>query len=440
MTRFLSIIFAVIILSILIIIHEFGHFILAKKNGIFVKEFSVGFGPRIISKVARSGTRFSWKAIPFGGSCIMLGSFEDEDDGTDDEKSYDKKSVWARMSVTLAGPFFNFLLAFVLAVIYIAAAGYDPATVTYVDEDSAAYEAGLREGDVITKYAGKKINFGREIYVEDYIKPVEEYTDGIEIEYLRDGEKTSTVLYPKETKGYMLGIGYTTADESGAEITSVSESSGAEKGGIKVGDIIIAVNGVQVQSGDDLKNYFKDHEMTDEAVEITYTRRGGEFNTTIYPTVMSTYSTGFSYNLANVKTNALGTLKYSFAEMKYEIVTVFKSIRLLLSDRGSLDMLSGPVGIVEIVSDTYTSASSYGILSVIMSLMSITTMLSVNLGVLNLLPIPALDGGKFVLLIIEAIVRKPVPKKAEGIMTAIGAALLLVLACVVLVNDVIKIL
>ena len=101
-----SIILSIIILSILVIVHEFGHFILAKKNGIFVKEFSVGFGPRIISHVSKkSGTRFSWKAIPFGGSCQMLGALEDEDDETDDEKSFDKKSVWARMSVILAGPF-----------------------------------------------------------------------------------------------------------------------------------------------------------------------------------------------------------------------------------------------------------------------------------------------------------------------------------------------
>ena len=80
MTRFISIIIAIVILSILVIIHEYGHFLLARKNGIFVKEFSIGFGPRIVSKTAKSGTKFSWKAIPFGGSCTMLGALEDEDD------------------------------------------------------------------------------------------------------------------------------------------------------------------------------------------------------------------------------------------------------------------------------------------------------------------------------------------------------------------------
>ena len=92
----MGIVIAILIFGLIVTVHEFGHFIIARKNGIFVKEFSIGFGPRILSKEGKSGTRFSWKAIPFGGSCTMLGELEDEDDNTDDERSYDKKSVWAR--------------------------------------------------------------------------------------------------------------------------------------------------------------------------------------------------------------------------------------------------------------------------------------------------------------------------------------------------------
>lgn len=437
MTRFISIIIAIVILSILVIIHEYGHFLLAKKNGIFVKEFSIGFGPRILSKVAKSGTRFSWKAIPFGGSCTMLGALEDEDDDTDDEKSFDKKSVWARMSVILAGPVFNFLLAFVLSVIYVATMGYDPATVTNVVQNSGAYEAGLREGDVITNYDGTAISFGREIYVENYIKPVSERKNGIKITYTRDGETFKTVIYPEETVRYMMGISYNAGDEA-AELLDVSAGSGAEKAGLKAGDIITSINGATISSGSDIESYFSDEEITGEPISISYTRRGGSFETTVIPTETTTYSAGFSYNLQNVKTDALGTLKYSFAELKYQIVTVYKSLGILFSGHGSLDMLSGPVGIVEVVSDTYTASADYGFLVTLMNLISLMTMLSANLGVLNLLPIPALDGGKFVLLIIEAIIRRPVPKKVEGIVTVIGASLIVLLACVVLVNDVIK--
>lgn len=437
MTRFVSIIIAIVILSILVIIHEYGHFLLARKNGVFVKEFSIGFGPRIISKVAKSGTRFSWKAIPFGGSCTMLGALEDEDDGTDDERSFDKKSVWARMSIILAGPVFNFLLAFILSVAYVATMGYDPATITAVQEGSAAEEAGLQVGDVITNYDGAGISFGREIYVENYIKPVSERTDGIKITYTRDSEKYKTVVYPKETARYMMGISYN-ATEGDAELLSVSEASGAYEAGLRGGDIILSINGTEIKSGEDVEAFFETYEITADPIEITYSRRGGSFDTVVYPTETSTYSAGFSYNMQNVKTDALGTLKYSFAELKYQIVTVYKSLGVLFSDKGSLDMLSGPVGIVEIVSDTYTASASYGFLTTLMNLFSIMIMLSANLGVLNLLPIPALDGGKFVLLVIEAIIRRPVPKKVETVVTVVGASLIFLLAMVVLVHDVIR--
>ena len=437
MTRFISIIIAIVILSILVIIHEYGHFLLARKNGIFVKEFSIGFGPRIVSKVAKSGTRFSWKAIPFGGSCTMLGALEDEDDDTDNERSFDKKSVWARMSVILAGPFFNFLLAFILSVVYVATMGYDPATVTSVTEGSSAYEAGLRTGDVITNYGGTGISFGREIYVEDYIKPVSERKDGIKISYKRDGETHKAVIYPEESTRYMLGISYTASGDK-AELTYVADGSGAQSAGLKEGDVITAINGNAIGSGLDMEQFFDEHPVTGEAVSVTYERRGGSFDTVVTPAETTEYSAGFTYNLRNEKTDALGTLKYSFAELKYQIVTIYKSLGIMFSGKGSLDMLSGPVGIVEVVSDTYTASASHGFLATIMNLISIMTMLSANLGVLNLLPIPALDGGKFILLVIEAIIRKPVPKKIESIVTVIGASLIFLLAMVVLVNDVIK--
>ncbi|MBE6017554.1 MAG: RIP metalloprotease RseP [Lachnospiraceae bacterium] len=437
MTRFISIIIAIVILSILVIIHEYGHFLLARKNGIFVKEFSIGFGPRILSKVAKSGTRFSWKAIPFGGSCTMLGALEDEDDDTDSERSFDKKSVWARMSVILAGPFFNFLLAFVLSVVYVATMGYDPATVTSVKEGSSAYEAGLRTGDVITNYGGTGISFGREIYVEDYINPISERKDGIKITFKRDGEIHKAVIYPTESTRYMLGISYT-ASEDKAELTYVADGSGAQSAGLKEGDVLTAINGTEIKNGLGIEEYFNEHPVSNEPISVTYTRRGGSFDTVVTPSETTEYSTGFTYNLRNEKTDALGTLKYSLAELKYQIVTIYKSLGILFSGHGSLDMLSGPVGIVEVVSDTYTASASHGFLATIMNLISIMTMLSANLGVLNLLPIPALDGGKFILLVIEAVIRKPVPKKVEGIVTVIGASLIFLLAMVVLVNDVIK--
>lgn len=130
----MTIVIALLILSVIIIIHEFGHFLLAKANGIGVTEFAVGMGPRIL-QFTKGETVYCIKLLPFGGSCMMNG----EDEDSTDEKAFNNKSVWARISVIAAGPVFNFLLAFVMAVIIIANAGYDPCIITNVAENSVAY-------------------------------------------------------------------------------------------------------------------------------------------------------------------------------------------------------------------------------------------------------------------------------------------------------------
>ena len=434
----IGIILSIVILGILILVHEYGHFILARKNGIFVKEFSIGFGPRIVSHVAKSGTRYSWKAIPFGGSCTMLGEMEEEEDETsEDDRSFEKKSVWARMSVVLAGPFFNFFLAFVLSVIYIGVMGYDPPTVTSVTEGSAAYEAGLREGDLITSYNGTKVSFGREIYIENVLHPITEDSGEYKITYKRDGVQETIYVAPTPYSYYLLGIRYY-ADANPAKIEGVEEGSPIAEAGLEDGDIITEINGVPISTGEELARYFDDHELNGDPLNIIFTRRGGEFSATAIPVMSTAYKLGFTFNMENQKTDALGTIKYSFCEMGYQISSVFKSIGYLISGRGSLDMLSGPVGIVEIVGQTYDASVSRGFLVTLMNLISLMISLSANLGIINLFPIPALDGGKFILLIIEAIRRKPMPKKYEGIATIIGAALLVLLMAVVLVNDILK--
>ena len=124
--------------------------------------------------------------------------------------------------------------------------------------------------------------------------------------------------------------------------------------------------------------------------------------------------------------------------MRYQILSVFKGIGFLFSGRGSLDMLSGPVGIVEVIGTTYDASAPSGFFATLINMLSIVILLSANLGVINLLPIPAMDGGKFLLLIIEAIRRKPINKKYEGIITVVGAVLIMLLAIVVLVNDITK--
>ena len=410
---------------------------LQKKNGIFVKEFSIGFGPRIVSHTGKSGTKFSWKVIPFGGSCEMLGEYETEEDEEDDDRSFDSKSVWARMSVVLAGPVFNFLLAFILAVICIGTMGYDPPVVTSVNAGSPAYEAGIEEGDLIVKFDGKNVNFGREIYLENIIHPFDADTGEIEVVYMHNGEKKTALIAPQAYDYYIIGISYY-ADNNPAKLADVQKDSPVALAGLEEGDIITEINGTPIATGAELSDYFSKHDTDGTPVSIKYTRRGGEFETTVQPVLTTVYKLGFGYNLANQKTNALGVIKYSFCELGYQISSVFKSIGYMFSGKGSLDMLAGPVGIVEIIGETYDASVSSGFLVTLINLLSLMLMLSANLGIVNLFPIPALDGGKFLLLIIEAIRRKPMPKKYEGIITVIGAALLVLLMLVIFVNDILR--
>ena len=170
----MSILLALIVFSILVFIHEFGHFLLAKKNGVKVIEFSIGFGPRLFS-FDRGETKYSFKIIPFGGACQMLNKdmISEEEMKTEDlSRSFESKSVWARMSIVLAGPIFNFILAFVLAIIVIGTVGYDKPVVTKIGEDSGAMEAGLKEGDIITEYNGTDITISRQIVLEDFVNPL----------------------------------------------------------------------------------------------------------------------------------------------------------------------------------------------------------------------------------------------------------------------------
>ena len=142
----MSIIVAVLVFGLIVLIHEFGHFIVAKKCGIGVIEFSIGMGPRVWS-FEKGETRYSLKLLPFGGSCMMLG----EDENESDPKAFNNKSVWARIAVVFAGPLFNFLLAMVLGIIIVHAVGFDSPTLTDVQPGFSAEEQGMQAGDVITK-------------------------------------------------------------------------------------------------------------------------------------------------------------------------------------------------------------------------------------------------------------------------------------------------
>ena len=428
----MKILIAVIIFSAIILFHEFGHFLFAKLNGISVTEFSLGMGPRLLS-VQKGETRYSLKLLPIGGSCAMVGEDTAEEDVPG---SFNSASVWGRISVVAAGPIFNFILAFVLAVIIVGFVGYDPAEIMAVDESSAAAEAGLQTGDVITSYDGYHVDLAKDLYVYMYLNELKE-GDAVEMQVKRDG-RTETITYtPDVSVRYLLG--FNRSDASSMTVESLIDGMPLQEAGLKPGDTITAINGVEIADGEAYDAYLAEHPLSSEPVEITYDRDGLDYTATITPKEYRTPQLGFSYNLGYTKTSGLKVLKYGALEIKYMIRTTILSLKELVTGQLGFQNLSGPVGVVDAIGTTYEESKSEGALMLWMNMLNMAVLLSANLGVMNLLPLPALDGGRLVFLVIEAIRKKPINREIEGRIHFAGLMALMVLMVVVMYNDFLKI-
>ena len=269
---------ALLVLSILIIVHEFGHFIIAKASGVTVTEFSLGMGPRLL-KFTKNGTMYSIKLFLFGGSCRMLG----EDEENDAEGSFNSKSVWKRIAIVFGGPLFNFIFAFICAVILIAKIGYDPCVVYSVDADSPAETAGLMAGDKITKINNTNVTF-----YGDYSLYLLENEDAVmELTYERDGNTYTTTLTPEyiDKDVYQMGV-YMNADSP--TISSVSEDTPAYEAGLKEGDLILAIDGKQVTASEEVSPIVQ--ACGGNAITLTIERDGEEMNLSFVPEMVhSTY-------------------------------------------------------------------------------------------------------------------------------------------------------
>ena len=428
----MKILIAVIIFSAIILFHEFGHFLFAKLNGIGVTEFSLGMGPRLCS-IQKGETRYSLKLLPLGGSCAMVGEDTDEEELPG---AFNGAPVWGRISVVAAGPIFNFILAFVMAVIIVGFVGYDPAEIMEVESGSPAAESGLQVGDVITEYNGYHVDLAKDLYVYMYLNELE---DGktVEMKVLRDGENQTITYIPDASVRYLLG--FNRSDASSMTVESLIEGMPLQAAGLQPGDTIIGINGVEIADGVAYDAYLKEHPLSNEPVEIVYDRNGLDYTATITPQEYRTPQLGFSYNLGYTKTSGIQILKYGALEIKYMIRTTLLSLKELVTGQLGFQNLSGPVGVVDAIGTTYEESKSQGILMLWMNMLNMAVLLSANLGVMNLLPLPALDGGRLVFLIIEAIRRKPINREIEGRIHLAGLMALMVLMIVVMYNDILKI-
>ena len=405
---------AFLVFSLLVLFHEFGHFVVALLSGVEVEEFSLGFGPRLLS-VKKGETRYSIKLLLFGGSCRMKGMYavpEEDEDGKErapEEGSFPAASLGKRAAIILAGPVFNFILAFICSVAVISVIGYDPACIVYVGEDSSAAKAGLQTGDLVTNFNGDPVAIGRDIstweMLHDYSADKE-----IRIRYLRDGEE-------------------------GAEIQAVHSGSPLEEAGVRTGDVIKSINGTKIHNAQELNDYFAANPLDGTEITLVIGRGEKTYETKVSPAKRDDIRVGFAYNIGRTKTDPLGVLRYSFTEVRYWITTTVRALGGMFTGRFTVNDLSGPVGIVDIVGTTYEESKEDGPLMVFMNMLNLIILLSANLGVMNLLPIPALDGGRLLFLLIEGIRGKPVSQNAEIAIQSAAALLLMALMVYVMYHD-----
>jgi regulator of sigma E protease len=219
-------------------------------------------------------------------------------------------------------------------------------------------------------------------------------------------------------------------------IGDVAEDYPAYEAGLRAGDKIISINGERILNFDEIRLMT----ITDANKEwnIVYERDGERYETTLTP-LKTTQGTFIGVTSTDAETGkSLAVFKYSFYEVRFWLKATFKSLKMLFTGKLTLDDVSGPVGIAQVIDTTIDSTIEYGAPTVVINMVNLALLLSVNLGVMNLLPLPALDGGRLIMYIIELITRKKVPEKVENVITIVGFALLMLLAVVVFINDIFK--
>ncbi|MBP1547741.1 MAG: RIP metalloprotease RseP [Oscillospiraceae bacterium] len=341
MDTFFSLIGAVLIFCIIVVVHEFGHFIVARKCGIDVSEFAIGMGPVIFKKQGKN-TLFTLRLLPLGGFCAM-----GEDEESDNENSFRNKSVGRRIAVIVAGAIMNLILGFILSVVIFLVSGKLTTTIiAEVTEGSGCEAAGMSQGDRVVSVNGLHI-----FTANDIIYQLRNDEDGV-LDFVieRNGEKIAL-------NGIRFGL--TVDEQTGERVLNY-----------------------------DFKVYLKD--LTP-------------------PDLLPAAANKFMY--------------YSRL--------ILMSLRDLITGKYGLNSLQGPVGIVTVITE---SAEESGF--DVGYLLDIAMLITVNVGIFNLLPLPALDGGRFVFLLIEAIRRKPLKAETEGMVHFAGFALLMILMLVVTFNDV----
>lgn len=406
----------IFLLGFLIFIHEGGHFLAAKFCGVTVNEFAIGFGP-IIWKSKKTKTKYALRLIPLGGFVSMEGEVEK----SEKEGSFSKASILKRIIIVAAGGVVNIIFALTVYFIFTASSGnFVGTTVKNITQNYEAEEAGIMIGDKIIKINNKRVNFKSEIVNILQGSNGEEIT----ITVKRNNEKIDIKLTPAINMKNYTGIYL--SETTKTEIVSIDENSPAQRYNLQKGDVILKVNGIDTEN-DPYKLLEIISSIEDNDTKFLISRNNQEIEIEVILDKIPTYVLGL--NFKTEENTFLNRIKYGMFATKNFIVTIIEETSQLFTGEISTDQMSGPVGISSMIAKTKGIAEYIYLLALI----------SLSLGVTNLLPFPPLDGGKIVLLLIESITRKPINERIEIGLQLVGFTLLIFLSLYVTYNDILRI-
>ncbi len=413
-TFILSAIKIIILLGFLIFIHELGHFTVAKLCKVKVNEFAIGFGPTIWRKQGKE-TKYALRLFPLGGFVSMEG----EEERSEENGSFSKASIPKRIAIVIAGATVNIIFGLLIYFILSASTGtYVSNEIDKVLEGYAAQEIGIQSGDKIIEINGKKIKSKNDL------DKILEKTKGEELKLKieRNNEILEYTTRPTEVKAQATGM---YLDEK-CKIVAVEKNSSSQKQGVHSNDKLVKINNQDINEDTNKALELISSNKSDKIL-LTVERNGEQIEIDLVPDIVSQYYIGI--NLKQAPDTFINRCINAGMTTKEFMFSIFDNLKQLFTGNVGIDQMMGPVGISEAVAKTDDFKE----------FISMMALISLSLGVTNLLPIPALDGGKILILIIEAIRRKPLNEKTEINIQLLGFSVLIALSIYVTYNDILRI-
>lgn len=429
----LTLVVFLVVLGLLVFVHEFGHFLLAKRAGVRVEVFSFGFGPRLLGR-KHGETDYRISAIPLGGYVKMRG----EDPGDEEaraEDSFARKSVMARMKIVVAGPLMNLLLPFFLMPLVYLVGIHQPAyldrrpTIGWVNDDSPAHKAGFRRRDEIRTIQGEPVDSWEKakiLFASNPNKP-------LAVTVMREGSLLQLEVTPEPagSAGGYTGL----VPEMPAVVGSVSPGTPGEEAGLQEGDRIVSIDGEPVVHWTQMADIIRAH--PEEPLLFAIQRGEETFSVTIRPMRDPETQAGLVGIVHREETvfkryGFWNSVKSGFWDIYQSFLLTFYVLGKLLTGGLSIKTLGGPILIAKMTGDAARVGLS--------SLISFVAFLSLQLGILNLLPIPVLDGGHVLFLTLEALMRRPLNVKIREAAQQVGFVLLLLFILIISYNDILRVL